>query len=99
MTSRQVLDVAAGYTHASSVIADVSCNDVEFGTLTREFEPLNDSAPPNLPAGVQFAFERVPVFAFPDESAVVVPDPSSNAYAATRPAGPAACVVAALGFE
>jgi hypothetical protein len=76
------------------------CNDAESGTFTRAFVPLKTSASPNLPVLVQVAFETVPVFAFPDESATLVPDPSSNPYAATKP-GPEVppCVVAVAMFE
>ena len=57
------------------------------------FVPLKESALPNFPALVQVApFDRARV-AVPDGSATVVPVPSSNPYAATRPPT-AACVVA-----
>jgi hypothetical protein len=85
MTSRQALEAVAGFTHASSVIAVVSWSDVELGTLTRALEPLKRSALPNFPDAVHVAPEIVPVFPFPDASATVVPEPSSNEYAATRP--------------
>ena len=49
--------------------------------------PLNDNAAPYLPLLDQAAFAIVPVLLFPDTSATVVPDPSSNEYAATRPEG------------
>jgi hypothetical protein len=49
---------------------------------------------PNLPAAAQVVFATVPVFPFPDESATVVPDPSSNPYAATKPVAAAFCAVA-----
>ena len=44
--------------------------------------PLNESALPCLPV-TQVTLVSVPVFPFPDASAVVVPVPSLNAYAAT----------------
>jgi hypothetical protein len=46
---------------------------------------LNDNAPPYLPDVDHVVFETVPLLPFPDASVTVVPDPSSNAYAATRP--------------
>ena len=48
--------------------------------------PLNESPLLNLPAVVHVAFASVPVFPRPDWSAVVVPEPSSNAHAPTSPA-------------
>ena len=88
----------AGLTHASSVIPALSCNEAELGTFTRALVPLNTSAPPNLPALVQVAFEIVPVFPFPEESPTDGPDLSSNEYAATNPAV-AARVLADVVFE
>jgi hypothetical protein len=55
--------------------------------VTIALVPLNSSASPNLPAVDQVAFVIVPLLAFPDASVTVVPDPSSNPYAATRPDG------------
>ena len=52
--------------------------------------PLNCSALPYLPVVAQVVFETVPVLPLPDASVTVVPDPSSNPYAATRPDGPVA---------
>src|SRR4051812_23548204 len=49
--------------------------------------PLNDRALPNLPAVAHVAAAIEPVSALPDESAVVVPVPSSKPYAATSPLG------------
>jgi hypothetical protein len=40
--------------------------------------------------------ETVPLFPFPDASATVVPDPSSNPYAATRAGGSALAAKSAL---
>src|SRR4051794_35434364 len=92
MTSRHALVTAVGFTHASSVIALVSCSGVEFGTVTRELVPLKETAPLYFPAGVRVTFASVPVLPFPDASVTVVPDVSSKEYAATRP--PAAASVA-----
>ena len=75
----------AGSTHASNVIALDRCNEAESGTVTRELDPLKLSAPPYLPVATQVAFAIVPLLPFPDASATVDPDPSSNAYAATSP--------------
>src|SRR4051812_1256493 len=99
MTSRQALETELGLTQASSVMPELSWSDDEFGTLTRALVPLKTRAPPYFPVAVQVVFETVPVFPVPDASAVVVPDPSLNEYAATSPEGPAACVVPKLVFE
>src|SRR5215510_1606006 len=76
---------AEGSTHASSVIPVDSCSEAAFGMVTTAFVPLNDSALPYLPAVAQVAPVIVPVFPLPDASVTVVPDPSSNPYAATSP--------------
>src|SRR5258705_535553 len=47
--------------------------------------PLNATAFPTLPVVQVTPLESVPVLLLPEESAVVVPVPSSNEYAATRP--------------
>ena len=83
-----------GSTHASNVIALVRCSEAESGIVTRELDPLKLNAPPYLPA-TQVAFAIVPLLPFPDASATVVPDPSSNAYAATG-VGPLATGVVAV---
>jgi hypothetical protein len=72
-----------GLTHASNVTAVVRCSAAVSGTLTTAELPLNDSAPPYLPAAVQVAFAMLPAFPDPDASATVVPLPSLKAYAAT----------------
>src|SRR5260221_13343259 len=56
-------------------------------TVTQLLTPSNDSAPPNLPLVVHVGPFSVPVLPPPDASAVVVPAPSLNVYAATRPLG------------
>ena len=43
-------EIAVGLTHASIVIALVKSSDAASGMLTEALVPLNDSAPPNLPA-------------------------------------------------
>ena len=87
-----------GLTHASSVIPVVRCSEAASGIVTSAFVPLNCSALPNLPVVAQVAFAIVPLLPFPDASVTVVPDPSSNPYAATRPDGPAGVVALAV-FE
>src|SRR5262249_17914951 len=101
MTSRQLPVTTAGFTHASSDIPLDSCNDVEFGMSMRELVPLKFSPFPYFPAEVQVAFTSLPVWPFPDASAVVVPDPSSKPYAATSvgPPPPPELVVAPAEFE
>jgi len=66
--------------------------------VTSAFVPLNCSAPPYLPDVDHVAFVIVPLFPLPDALATVVPEPSSNAYAATSPLGPAGVVALAV-FE
>ena len=78
-----------GSTQASNVIPVDSCNDAEFGTVTTELVPLKLNAPPNFPAVLHVAFATVPLFPFPDASVTVVPEPSSNPYAATKADGSA----------
>ena len=67
--------------------------------MTSALVPLNSSALPYLPVAVQVVFATVPLFPFPDASATVDPDPSSNAYAATRPGRSRRGVVALAVFE
>ena len=57
--------------------------------------PLNCNASPYLPDVDHVAPEIVPLLSFPEASVTVVPDPSSNAYAATRPEDVAAASPAA----
>ncbi len=78
-TERQLVGVAVGNTHASSVIPVVSCSEAALGTVTRALVPLNASALPNLPAAVQVAPLIVPLLLLPEVSATVVPLPSLNA--------------------
>ena len=65
------------------------------GIVTLLLVPLNESASPNLPAVDQVAPEIVPVLPFPDASETVVPEPSSNPYAATSPEGAAGVLAVA----
>ncbi len=62
----------------------VRSSDAASGIVTRALVPLNVSALPYFPAVVHVAFASVPEFPLPDASATVVPDPSLNAYAATK---------------
>ena len=87
MIVRQPLWLAVGWIHAISVIADDNPSDGDAGTLTRPVEPLNDNAPPYLPVVHDVPPEIVPLFAFPDTSTNDDPDPASNVYPATKPAG------------
>src|SRR2546426_11370500 len=92
-TQRQELPSALGLTQASSVIPVVRSSDAASATVTHELVPLNESAPPYMPALDQLAFETVPALPLPDQSVTVDPDPSSNPYAATSPDEPVAMVV------
>src|SRR5262245_48259920 len=98
MTSRHVLATAVGLTQASSVMPLVSRSVAESATVTRAFVPLKLSALPNLPWVVQPAEPMVPTLPLPEASAVVDPEPSLNARAATRLDVPDAVVAVAM-FE
>src|SRR6187399_2848110 len=78
--------MVVGLTQASSVIAAVRCSEALSGTVTRELVPLKLSALPYLPVVAQVVLAAVPVLPLPEASLIVVPAPSSNPYAATRPA-------------
>src|SRR5712692_5772764 len=84
MTSFHPPVAVVGYTHASSVIPLVRSKVVESFTVTK-LDPLKERALPNLPCADQVGPVSVPVLEFPDASAVVVPVPSLNEYAATSP--------------
>src|SRR3954453_8687856 len=73
-----------GLSHASSVMPLVRWSDALSGMTTVDEVPLNCSAPPNLPV-VQVPFCTVPLLPLPDVSVTVVPEASSNEYAATGP--------------
>ena len=64
--------------------------------MTTEVVPLNDNAPRYRPEVDQVVFVTVPLLPLPDASVTVVPDPSSNAYAATKPDGAAGTVAPAV---
>src|SRR5262249_20985229 len=82
--ARQPVGAEVGNTHASSVIAVVRRSEGASGIVTCDVVPLNTSALPNLPA-VQVVAVATPLLFCPEASRIVVPDPSSNPYAATRP--------------
>src|SRR5438132_977591 len=92
-THRHSAPSAAGLTQPSSVIPVVRSSDAASGIVTHELAPLNERAPAYLPALDQVALETVPALPLPDQSVTVVPDPSSNEYAATNPVELAAMVV------
>src|SRR5436190_3465196 len=82
--------VAEGFTQADKVIALVRSSDALSATVTMPVVPLKATALPYLPVVLQVAPAlSVPVFNWPEASAVVVPVPSSKEYAAMRPAGTA----------
>ena len=74
----------------------VRCSAAASGIVTSALVPLNCSALPYLPVVAQVAFAIVPVLPLPDASVTVVPDPSSNPYAATKPDGAAGVVALAV---
>src|SRR5260221_7013908 len=65
----------------------VRCSEAASAIVTHALVPLNDRAPPTLPAAVHVALESVPVLLCPEASRVCTPLPSLNPYAATRPDG------------
>src|SRR2546421_3908854 len=80
----QPLSATAVLTHASTVIPVVRSSSGASGTVITLLVPLNEYAPPYLPAEIHVAPETVPALPLPETSATVVPD-VSNEYAATRP--------------
>src|SRR5215212_5171416 len=93
--------LAAGRIHADNVIALPRLRVVELGTRTTLLVPLKLNALPWRPAVLHVAPVIVPTFPLPDPSAVVVPEPSPNAQAPTRPGGTAGAAVvdASAAFE
>src|ERR1700742_2559177 len=85
MTSRYTAVAEDGFTHASRVIPLERCSDAASGIVTTELVPLNCRALPYFPAADQVGLVIVPLCPLPVASVSVVPDPSSNPYAATRP--------------
>src|SRR4051794_16235179 len=98
---RQPLWLAVGWIHADRVIPVLRLSAAELATLTRLLVPLKLRAVPLRPAVVQVAPASVATFPFPETSALVVPAPSLNAHAPTRPGGvdPAAPVVTSAAAE
>src|SRR5919199_6196737 len=79
---------ALGFTHASIVIPLERSSEFESATVTSDVAPSNEAAAPYFPAAVHVVEAlREPALPFPDVSAAVVPAPSSNESAATRPVG------------
>src|SRR4029079_589680 len=76
----------AGLIHADNVIADDKPSDAD-ATACTLLDPLNDIAPPYRPCAAHAAPCTEPVFPFPDRSATDDPDPASNEYPNTNPAG------------
>src|SRR6266581_2539437 len=74
-----------GYTHASSVMPLVKSSDAASLTTTTELDPLKANAFPKRPVLTHVAPLIAPALRKPEESATVVPLPSSKPYAATRP--------------
>ena len=70
------MGACVGYTHASSVMPEVSCSEAEFGIVTTAPVPLNTSALPYLPLAVHVAPLIAPWLPLPDRSVSVVPPPS-----------------------
>src|SRR3954467_15872901 len=73
-----------GFTQASSVMAVVRSRDAESLTETKALLPLKLRAFPHLPVTHVAPF-TVPELPLPEMSEIVLPFPSSNPYAATRP--------------
>jgi hypothetical protein len=85
---RHVPPVAAGLTHASSVIPVVRSSDAASATVTQSSTPSNDSARPKRPSGTRVAPLTVPWLLRPDASATCAPLVSSKLQAPTSPGGP-----------
>src|SRR3954470_5228455 len=79
--------LAVALTQAIQVMLPVVLSAVGLLRLTYAFVPLNERALPIFPLVLQVAPLRVPVMAFPEPSAVVVPIPSRNEYDAARALG------------
>ena len=88
-TVRQIEFWTFGLTHASSVIPVDRSSELVSAIVTQSLTPSKERAPPFLPAA-QTAPESVPWLPLPEVSATEVPEPASNEYAPTSPAGSAA---------
>ncbi len=74
---RHAVPRAVGSAHASTVMALVRSSELESGIVTQSFVPSKDRAAPNFPI-VQVGPALVPLLELPEESAMLVPVPSSN---------------------
>ena len=96
MIVRQPLWLAVGWIHADNVIADDKSNDADAGT-SHGWRAVERQRPAVL-ARRPRAPLIVPLFPFPDTSAVVGPDPASNGTPPPDRAGAgAASTVVAVG--
>src|SRR5262245_6287766 len=84
---RKSVNVEAGLTHAERVKELDRSRELESSTVTLSSMPSKYNALPTFPAVHRGPLTRVPVFPLPEESAAVVPLPSSNLQWATRPVG------------
>ncbi len=76
--ARKSVNVVSGLTQADSVKVLESSSELASGTSTLSLVPSKYKAFPILPAVHRSPLVRLPVFPFPEESAAVVPVPSSN---------------------
>ena len=79
------MNVEAGFTQADRLKGRDRSRETESNTVTLLAMPSKYNAFPAIPAVHTGPFVRVPVLPFPEESAAVVPVPSSNFQYATRP--------------
>ena len=70
--------LAAGLTHASTVIPVLRSSEAASATPTELLDPLKVRTLPYLPVAFQAVFDATPLLAYPDEFAVAVPVPSSK---------------------
>src|SRR5262245_58977971 len=76
---------AVGRTHAINVMPVLRSSAGESAMVIGGPAPANCTAPPIRPPQSHVAPPRLAVFPLPESSTTVVPAPSSNEYAATRP--------------
>src|SRR2546427_10745789 len=81
---RKSANAEAGFTQAERVKEPERSREFESNTVTLAAMPSKDNALPAIPALHTGPFIKVPVLPFPEESATVVPVPSSNFQYATR---------------
>src|SRR5215475_3517538 len=82
---RKSVNVEAGFTQAERVKELDRSREFESATVTLSLMPSKDNALPIFPAVQTGRPTKAPLFPFPEESAAVVPFPSSNFQWATRP--------------